>query len=123
MTPEDEHLLGESAELDLTTTGRATGQPRTVELWFAYESGCLYFLAGMDEKGVSTHWRSNLEANPDATVQCGDKSFNVLAEAADSGVAEVRALFLRKYGDAVMRQWYARPQYRVVRLRVLGVRS
>jgi hypothetical protein len=34
----------------LTTTGRVTGRPHTIEIWFALEGGTLYTLS--DKRGI-----------------------------------------------------------------------
>jgi hypothetical protein len=41
----------------LTTTGRVTGQPRTIEIWFALHGRILYMLAG---GGRNAQWVQNL---------------------------------------------------------------
>ncbi len=46
---------------DLTTTGRKTGRPRTIEIWFAVRNGTVYMLAGGGERA---HWVRNVIANP-----------------------------------------------------------
>ncbi len=117
MTPSNERLLAEATELDLTTTGRTSGRPRTVELWFAYTSGYLYFLTS------DTHWRRNLSAHPEAEVRIKRRSFKARLEpAADETAAKAQAmaLFRAKYGDDVMRQWYEGRDHVPVRLRVLS---
>ena len=52
----------------LTTTGRRSGRPRTVELWFAEHGRTLYFLAGA---GMRAHWVANLVADPAVRVRIG----------------------------------------------------
>ncbi|MBI4339402.1 MAG: nitroreductase family deazaflavin-dependent oxidoreductase [Chloroflexi bacterium] len=116
MTPQAEKLLAEATELELTTTGRASGEPRTVELWFAYAGGDLFFLTG------DTHWRRNLEAHPNAEVRLQGRRFPVRWEPAagdPASKARVLHLFRAKYGDAVVRQWYEGREHTVVALRAL----
>ncbi len=43
--PPDPALAGEQY-CYLTTTGRVTGRPHTIEIWFALDGGTLYMLAG-----------------------------------------------------------------------------
>ena len=52
----------------LTTTGRRTGRPHTIEIWFGMLDGGLYVLAG--GRG---DWLRNLEANPAVTVRIGSR--------------------------------------------------
>ena len=47
----------------LTTTGRRSGRPHTVEIWFALGDGAIYLLSG---GGRRSDWCRNLEAHPDA---------------------------------------------------------
>jgi len=49
--------------IDITTSGRRTGQPRRIEIWFHNLNGHLY-LSGMPG---SRDWYANLVANPDFT--------------------------------------------------------
>ncbi|MBI4201745.1 MAG: nitroreductase family deazaflavin-dependent oxidoreductase [Chloroflexi bacterium] len=117
MTPQDERLLTQSPVLDLTTTGRTSGQLRTVELWFAYEQGDVYFLTG------NHHWRRNLEAYPAAEVRISRHSFKALLEpVTDQAITidHVMALFQKKYGDEVMQRWYEGQEHVVVRLKITG---
>lgn len=52
----------------LTTAGRRSGQPHTVEIWFATPEGSatLYILAGSGEKA---DWVKNLRQNPRVQVR------------------------------------------------------
>jgi deazaflavin-dependent oxidoreductase (nitroreductase family) len=80
----------------LTTTGRRSGRPHTVEMWFAASGRRLYLLAGNGERA---DWVRNLRANPRVTVRFGDEVRSGLARvvadrAADS---EARRLLAGKY--------------------------
>lgn len=48
----------------LTTTGRVTGRPHTVELWFASSGSTVYFLSD----GGGADWVRNLRRTPEAVV-------------------------------------------------------
>jgi deazaflavin-dependent oxidoreductase (nitroreductase family) len=52
----------------LTTTGRKSGQPRTIEIWFALRNGTAYLLAG---GGDEAHWVRNIEADPRVRFRIG----------------------------------------------------
>ena len=52
----------------LTTVGRRTGLPRTVEMWFAEEGATVYMLAG---GGRRADWVRNLLADPHVRVRVG----------------------------------------------------
>ncbi|MGZ6980465.1 MAG: nitroreductase/quinone reductase family protein, partial [Acidimicrobiia bacterium] len=49
----------------LTTTGRRTGQPHTIEIWFAVDRGVVYLMAGGRER---SDWVRNLVAHPKARL-------------------------------------------------------
>jgi deazaflavin-dependent oxidoreductase (nitroreductase family) len=52
---------GSSMVADLTTTGRKTGERRTVELRFIYYQGCFY---ASSSKVEGKHWCQNMLKNP-----------------------------------------------------------
>jgi deazaflavin-dependent oxidoreductase (nitroreductase family) len=54
---------------DLTTTGRVTGRPHRIEIWFGVGDGKMYFIAG---GGPSTDWYRNALAAPGVTVHFPD---------------------------------------------------
>jgi len=62
----------------LTTTGRRTGRPHEIEIWFALDGGVLYLLSG---GGHRSDWVRNLEAEPSVTVR--------IAEASGAGTARI----------------------------------
>src|SRR5262245_17234640 len=70
-TPELDALADEEV-LYLTTIGRKTGKPRTIEIWFVRYQRCIYLLA---EHGRRAQWVRNLGANPDVTIQIGQLRF------------------------------------------------
>lgn len=52
--------LGRDRTIDITTTGRRSGGPRRIEIWFHRIEG-RYFITGMPG---SRNWYANLVANP-----------------------------------------------------------
>ena len=59
----------------LTTTGRRSGRPREIEIWFHLQGepgagGTLYVLA---ESRGRANWVRNLRADPNVTVRIGDQ--------------------------------------------------
>ena len=50
--------------IDITTTGRQTGRPRRIEIWFHHVDG-RWYLTGMP---TARSWYANLRANPRFTV-------------------------------------------------------
>jgi deazaflavin-dependent oxidoreductase (nitroreductase family) len=64
--------------LYLTTTGRTSGLPREIEIWFVEADGKYYILA---EKFHDAHWVRNIEQNPRVQVRVGDRRFEATARA------------------------------------------
>jgi deazaflavin-dependent oxidoreductase (nitroreductase family) len=52
----------------VTTTGRVTGKPHRIEIWFALEGRTLYILAGGRH---SSDWVKNVKKQPDVPVRIG----------------------------------------------------
>jgi deazaflavin-dependent oxidoreductase (nitroreductase family) len=80
----------------LTTTGRTTGLPRTIEIWFAMGGRTLYMLAG---GGRSSDWVKNLLRQPDVRVRLAGADLpgraRIVQEAEEDGLA--RRLVFEKY--------------------------
>ena len=55
----------------LTTTGRSTGRPREIEIWFHLEGPTLYLLA---ESRGRANWVRNLMADSRVSVRIGDRT-------------------------------------------------
>jgi deazaflavin-dependent oxidoreductase (nitroreductase family) len=52
----------------LATTGRVSGRPHTIEIWFALHDHTVYLLSG---GGDRSDWVRNLLAHPEVTVRLG----------------------------------------------------
>jgi deazaflavin-dependent oxidoreductase (nitroreductase family) len=52
----------------LTTTGRVSGRPHRIEIWFAIDQDRLYMLAG---GGDRSDWVKNLRRDPAVTIEVG----------------------------------------------------
>jgi deazaflavin-dependent oxidoreductase (nitroreductase family) len=86
--------------LYLTTVGRKTGTPRTIEIWFVISQRRIYLLA---ERGLKAQWVRNIQANPEVTLQIDQRRFkahgHILDDARDRQEWQVVAdLSRRKYG-------------------------
>ena len=66
--------------LYVTTTGRITGQPREIEIWFVAHEGKLYILA---EYFYKTQWVKNIKLNPRVHVRVADRDFEATARVLD----------------------------------------
>lgn len=64
----------------LTTTGRRSGLPRTVEIWFAGEDDTVYMVSGY---GRASNWVRNLVREPRVAVTIGGVQFPGLARVLD----------------------------------------
>ena len=60
----------------LTTTGRVSGRPHTIEIWFALRDRTLYLLSG---GGDRSDWVRNLLAHPEVSVRLGRRDAPALA--------------------------------------------
>jgi deazaflavin-dependent oxidoreductase (nitroreductase family) len=82
----------------LTTTGRVSGKPREIEIWFALEGGSLYMLSGgRDRSG----WVRNLLQDPGVGVRIADQRLPGRARIVDEPVEEAlaRRLLFAKYSS------------------------
>ncbi|HET9661364.1 MAG TPA: nitroreductase/quinone reductase family protein [Thermomicrobiales bacterium] len=81
----------------LTTTGRRTGAPHRIEIWFAVDNGQLYLLSGGRDR---SDWVQNLMANPDVSIELGTATFAGVAQALAPDTPEdrrARELLVQKY--------------------------
>lgn len=80
----------------LTTTGRRTGRPHTIEVWFGARNGVLYLLSG---GGDRSDWVRNLRREPAVSVRVGDRTWPArgrVVEEPDEDAA-ARRLLAAKY--------------------------
>jgi deazaflavin-dependent oxidoreductase (nitroreductase family) len=90
----------EPAYLYLTTTGRRTGQPREIEIWFTRHEGRDYLVA---EHGERAAWVRNIAADGRVTWRVGEGRFAGRARVVDAArepelSRTIRRLSSRKYG-------------------------
>ncbi len=82
--------------LHLTTTGRRSGQPREIEIWFTRRADRYYVIA---EEGEGANWVRNLLAEPRVRRRVGEARFTGRAHVVDGALAAaVQALSTEKYG-------------------------
>ena len=72
----------------LTTTGRVTGRPHRIEIWFAIDEDTLYVLSG---GGDRSDWVKNLRRDPVVTVEIGTGKFQGRARAVTDPPEDERA--------------------------------
>ena len=82
-----ERLAGEDFAY-LTTTGRATGRKRTIEIWFAVMDGRIYPLSG---EPASANWVKNIRKDPRVRIRIGSRSVAARGRIVRAGTREDRA--------------------------------
>ena len=85
--------------LYLTTTGRVTGQPREIEIWFTEHGGRFYLVAERE----NANFVRNIKSQPQVKVRISDAQFNAIARVVHDDqepqlAVTVKALFDAKYG-------------------------
>jgi deazaflavin-dependent oxidoreductase (nitroreductase family) len=80
----------------VTTTGRITGRPHTIEIWFGAGDAKLFMLSG---GGRRADWVRNIVANPSVEVRLGDRTFFATARVVEDPAEEAlaRHLLAAKY--------------------------
>ncbi len=90
----------EAAALDycyVTTTGRKSGHPHTIEIWFALHEAAVYVLSGGRDQA---DWVRNILVHPTVGLRVGDHDFIAKARLLEEGSEEdalARRLLLGKY--------------------------
>jgi deazaflavin-dependent oxidoreductase (nitroreductase family) len=93
-------VSAEPKYLYLTTTGRRSGRPRQIEIWFTRHADRYYLVA---EHGRRARWVQNLLEDPAVRVRVGTRRFRGRARVVDHRterilVQEVRRRSEAKYG-------------------------
>jgi deazaflavin-dependent oxidoreductase (nitroreductase family) len=88
----------------VTTTGRVTGMPREIEIWFALEGDTIYLLSGTGDRA---HWVRNLRRDPRAQVRIADRVFAGRARFVSDPKEDARARVLlgTKYDEGEDSEW------------------
>jgi|SRR5215467_8815734 len=89
-----------SKYLYLTTTGRRTGRPREIEIWFTQRAGRYYLVAEHRERA---QWVQNLLVTPRVGVRVGRRAFTAQGRVVDAKAEPelaraVKKLSEKKYG-------------------------
>src|SRR6266850_7380042 len=84
----------------LTTTGRRSGLPREIEIWFVERDSRIYIFA---EHGYKAHWVRNVLANPAVTIRLAERRWKAMGRVLEPDTdgelyIDVRALAREKYG-------------------------
>ena len=89
--------LADEAYCYLTTTGRVSGLPREIEIWFGLDGSTLYMLSG---GGKRSDWVKNLLRDPAVSVRIADSRVAGKARIVEDPDEDARAreLVAGKYG-------------------------
>ena len=74
----------------LSTTGRVSGRPHEIEIWFGINEETLYLLSGGGDK---SDWVKNLLKNPTVTVRIAKHTFTGTAHLVSEGKEETMARY------------------------------
>ena len=74
----------------LTTTGRVSGRPHEIEIWFGAQNGTIYLLSGSGK----SDWLKNLLKEPKVRVRIAKHTFTGSARVVEDQEEERRARYL-----------------------------
>ncbi|GAC1398822.1 MAG: hypothetical protein NVS4B12_03190 [Ktedonobacteraceae bacterium] len=94
----NDHQFAEADYCYLTTTGRVSGKPHTIEIWFALHEQTLYLLSGCREK---SDWVKNSLCHADVQVKIQNTQFAGKARTVTNTEEDAlaRKLVLEKYAS------------------------
>ncbi|HEX2096378.1 MAG TPA: nitroreductase family deazaflavin-dependent oxidoreductase [Solirubrobacterales bacterium] len=88
--------IADAPVLLLTTTGRKSGEPRTVPVVYLRDGERISVIGSNAGHGRTPAWSLNLRANPDAEIEIGRRRRKVRARVAEG---EERAELWRKHNE------------------------
>jgi deazaflavin-dependent oxidoreductase (nitroreductase family) len=90
--------LGREECCYLTTTGRVTGKPHEIEIWFAVNDGTIYLMSGGMDR---SDWVKNLLKNSAVTVRIARQIFPAAARIVkdEKEEAMARNMLADKYNE------------------------
>ncbi len=95
--------------IHLTTQGRKTGKPHTVELWFAFAGGKIY----LSHEGDYTDWMKNVTKHWRVTVKIDSLSFDAAARilkegsSRELGKKELYEKYYKSASKEVIDDWFS----------------
>ena len=90
--------LRATVECRLVTTGRTSGEPREIRIWFSAVDDRVFLLAQDQERA---HWVRNVVAEPRVRLRIGTRTFEGAARLVDPSHPDdqvARETFAAKYG-------------------------
>jgi deazaflavin-dependent oxidoreductase (nitroreductase family) len=94
--PAPEPAVADEDYCYLTTTGRVSGKPRQIEIWFGLDGATVYLLSG---GGDRSNWVRNLRRDPAVTVRIAGTTWPGRARIVEDADEDERArtLLVDKY--------------------------
>ncbi len=88
--------LGAQSFCYVTTRGRVTGRPHTVEIWYAVRGSTVYLLSGGADR---SDWVRNIARHPQVSVRIADRTLPGVGRRITSGEEDrlARTLVFAKY--------------------------
>ena len=82
----------------LTTTGRRSGNPHEIEIWFGMFGSTAYMLCG----GGVSDWVKNIRADSSVKIRIGGETFDAVGRIVDDPTEDAlaRRLLLDKYANS-----------------------
>jgi hypothetical protein len=117
----DASRIADEKYIYLTTRGRKTGNPHTVELWFAIAGKEIY----LSHEGACTDWMKNILEDSRVEFKIGKTQFKGNARIAEAGkVFELgkHALYLKYYGKAdedTINDWFS--ESTIIEISMIGM--
>jgi len=99
--------LSRSREINITVTGRKSGRPIFIPVWFVLEGDKLYLLP---VQGSDTQWYKNALKNPTIKIESGGEKaeLKVTPITDPKQVASVAEKFRSKYGASDVKKYYSK---------------
>ena len=99
--------LSRSQEITITVTGRKSGRPISIPVWFVLEDDKLYLLP---VQGSDTQWYKNVLKNPKIQIDAGGAKaeLKVVPITDPKQVSAVVEKFRAKYGAKDVKKYYSK---------------
>jgi len=105
--------LSKSSEITLTVTGRKSGRPVSIPVWFVWEDDKLYLLP---VKGSDTQWYKNVLKNPSIRIDArgAEAELKAIPITDPKQISSVVEIFRTKYGASDVKKYYLKFDVAVV---------
>ncbi len=105
--------LSRYREIKITVTGRKSGRPVSIPVWFVFEDDKLYLLP---VQGSDTQWYKNVLHNPKIRIDARgtEAEFQAVPVTDAKQVSSVTEKFREKYGAGDVKKYYSKFDVAVV---------